>query len=221
MECALVIMARYPESGAVKSRLAASVGAAAACDLYRAFLQDLDRRLRGGHWHLVWAVTPPGSRLHEVLPADGDRHYIDQRGAGLGERMATAFADLFAAGWRRVLMIGGDCPELDAAAVAAADSALADCDVVVAPTVDGGYALIGLAACRDVFAGVAMGTPQVMAQTRAACRRDGLRLRELPQWRDVDELADARALAAALAAGGARLPATEAVFAEWRRRGIL
>lgn len=214
-------MARYPEAGAVKSRLAASVGADAACDLYRAFLQDLDQRLSGGPRRSVWAMTPAGSRLEDVLHADGDRQYLDQRGEDLGGRMANAFADLFAAGWRRVLMIGADCPQIDDSVIAAAEAALDDSDAVVVPTVDGGYALIGLAAYYDLFTGVTMGGAQVMAETRELCRRNGLRLSELPKLRDIDELPDVRALAATLAPDGRDLPSTRAVLAEWQRRRLL
>lgn len=214
-------MARYPEVGAVKSRLAASVGAGAACELYRAFLQDIDRGMRGGHWRVVWAMTPAGARLEDVLPADGNRQYLDQRGESLGGRMAHAFADLFAAGCRRVLMIGADCPRLDASVVAAALAALDGSDVVVVPAVDGGYALIGLEAYRDLFTDVSMGSAGVLAETRELCRRAGLRLSELPEMRDVDELADVCALAAELEPKSRDLRATRAVLAEWRRRGLL
>src|SRR6185436_5260363 len=88
----LAVMARFPTPGAVKTRLAARVGAEAACALYRAFLVDIAARFGSGPWSLVWAVTPPGADLAVVVGAGGEQ--IGQEGVDLAERMQRCFVRL-------------------------------------------------------------------------------------------------------------------------------
>jgi rSAM/selenodomain-associated transferase 1 len=207
---AVVVMARYPTPGAVKTRLARQLGADATCALYRAFLADIQASLAGSAWELVWAVTPPQADLRAIVGA-GARQ-IAQRGDDLAARMWHAFADLFAAGAARVVMIGADAPHLGAARVAAAFEALGDADAVFVPTRDGGYCLVGLAAPRDLFAGIAMGTATVFAETMARAHGLGLRTVVLPATFDVDEIDDVRELQGLIASGAVRLAHTRAAL---------
>src|SRR5215470_13322834 len=92
----LVVMARSPVPGAVKTRLARRVGPANACALYRAFLADLALRFASGPWSLVWAVTPPDADLTPVIGSGAVQ--IGQQGGDLAERMQRCFAHLLAAG---------------------------------------------------------------------------------------------------------------------------
>jgi uncharacterized protein len=208
----LVVMARQPVPGRVKTRLARAVGDVAACDLYRAFLRDLRARLEGGAWRTVWAVQPAGCDLSGEIGAPVE--CLDQRGDGLGERMGNAFADLFggcgAAG--RVVMIGADLPHLPLASIASAFAALEESDVVLVPTRDGGYGLVGLRRALDLFSGIEMSTPEVCAQTLARAASLGSKAALLAETFDVDELADLRDLAAAMARGEVSLPFTAAVL---------
>jgi rSAM/selenodomain-associated transferase 1 len=210
----LVIMARQPTPGAVKTRLAARIGKADACALYRAFLVDLAAALDGGPWQLTWAVTPDDADLRPIVGADAA--CVTQRGDGLGERMQHCFADLFAAGAVRVVMIGADVPHLGRAQVAAAFAALDAADVVLTPTRDGGYGLIGLGAAHDVFAGVAMGGAHVFAQTVRRIAALGLRPSIQPGTFDVDEWHDVLLLRRLLKDGAVSLPATAAALAALR-----
>lgn len=219
MSDVLVVMARYPEVGRVKTRLAGAVGAEAACELHRAFLRDLYAVFDRRPYALAWAVTPAGARLDGVVGAPLER-CIDQRGDGLAERMRNCFADLFAAGAARVAMIGADVPHIDPAEVERAFAALEECDVVLAPSRDGGYGLVALRRPVDVFTGVEMGSDRVLDQTRRLCAERELSLRELSTCFDVDQLGDVRRLDALLAGSG-RLPATRAVIESWRERGLL
>jgi hypothetical protein len=211
----LVVMAKAPVVGAVKTRLAAAVGPARACALYRAFLCDLAARFGERSYAFVWAVHPAGAHLDPIvgraLP------HLDQRGPDLGARMRHAFADLFAAGARRIVMLGADAPHLQEATIDAAFAALADHDVVLVPVRDGGYCLIGLRAPHDaILTEVAMGTDRVLEQTRARAAALGLRLRVLDATFDVDEWRDVEALAGLLARGEVALPASAAVLDAWQ-----
>lgn len=207
----LVVMARQPTPGAVKTRLARRIGATAACAVYRAFLADIAATLGAGPWQLTWAVTPAEADLRPIVGEAAD--CIAQRGADLGARMANGFADLFARGARRVAMIGADVPHLGAAAVAAAFAALDECDVVLTPTRDGGYCLIGQHAAHHLFSGIDMGTERVFAQTRARLEALGLRASIQPQTFDVDEWEDVLALRALMDQGIVSLPKLAAVIA--------
>ncbi|MDA8216301.1 MAG: hypothetical protein M0Z94_01645 [Dehalococcoidales bacterium] len=94
---ALAVMARYPQAGQVKTRLAAEIGVAAATDLYTGFLRDIYLRLSGPErpWHLCWAYTAVERSLATLLGA-GD--YMPHRGGDLGDRPRNVFADLLARG---------------------------------------------------------------------------------------------------------------------------
>jgi rSAM/selenodomain-associated transferase 1 len=215
----LVVMAREPVPGAVKSRLARTVGADAACALYRAFLADLAAQFGSGPWELVWAVTPAGADLSALIGTD--RRQIAQRGGDLAARMRDCFTQLFDAGAARVVMIGADAPHLQEATVRAAFAALGEDDATLLPTRDGGYCLVGLRRPHDIFSGIPMGGPTVFARTCARLDALGLRRRELPMSFDVDEVEDVVALAALIASGSVTLPHTAAVLRDWQRAGVL
>jgi uncharacterized protein len=207
----LVVMARHPTPGAVKTRLARAIGAERACALYRAFLTDIAATYDTGAWSLVWAVTPADADLRPFVGAAARQ--IAQRGDGLAVRMRNTFVDLFAAGASRVVMIGADVPHLGAARIADAFVALDTNDAVFTPTRDGGYCLVGLARPFDLFSGVVMGTEAVFVETLAQV--EALRLRAVQQDAtfDVDRPEDLEELAALIASGAVTLPATAAVLA--------
>jgi len=205
-------MARHPVPGRVKTRLAAALGADAACALYRAFVLDLAERLGALPYAVTWAYTPPGAPFAEVVCGARCR---PQRGGDLGERLAAALGDELAAGPGPVLAIGADAPHIPAAALAEAAAALAGgADVVLGPAADGGYYLIGLGApAPSLFAGIAWGTSGVLEATRARAAAAGLRTYLLPPSFDVDRVADLARLRAVLARGEVRLPRTTDVLA--------
>jgi rSAM/selenodomain-associated transferase 1 len=200
-------MAKHPEPGRVKTRLAGVLGDDVACRLYHAFLRDLAGRLSRLSYPVTWAYTPAGSPFPDLLPGARCR---PQQGADLGERMAAAVADEFRAGAAAVLVIGVDAPHLPAPYLAEAAAALASgSDVVLGPAADGGYYLIGLAApAPGLFQSIPWSTAGVLAATVAAVGRLGLRLHQLPPTFDVDEPADLDRLREVLAHDGALLPET-------------
>jgi hypothetical protein len=204
----VVVMAKRPIPGAVKTRLARTLGSEAACRLYRAFLRDLRARLHGGPWRLVWAVHPRGSDLSADVGAAVE--VLTQRGGGLAARMRHCFADLFAAGAGRVVMLGADAPHVGAEVAAAALAALARRDLVLLPTRDGGYCLIGLRQPHDLFSGIVMGTAEVFRRTLRRARDLGLSVEVLPETFDVDEAGDLQELTAMIRRGDVQLQHTAA-----------
>ncbi|HUI28214.1 MAG TPA: TIGR04282 family arsenosugar biosynthesis glycosyltransferase [Candidatus Kryptonia bacterium] len=210
---ALVIMARYPAVGRVKTRLARSIGVERALALYRAFLRDLDVRFTRAPRPLVWAFHPPELDFAAVV-TPGTR-CVPQIGRDLGERMHNCFR-LLCGEFERVLMIGVDAPHLRDEWLDEAERALANVDVVLGPSNDGGYYLIAMRQPHDVFSGVAMSTPEVLIDTQRAAARHGLRVHLLPPTFDVDTVDDLERLQRLLTTDvAAQLPATATLLRSW------
>ncbi len=204
-------MAKHPVPGRVKTRLARTIGAAAAAALSAALARDLARRLAPLPYAVTWAVWPPDAPFDGVVAG---ARCIPQRGADLGDRMANAIAALLAERPGPVLLLGADVAHLDLAVLDAAGAALASgAEVVLGPALDGGYYLIGTATLRrELFADVVWGRGDVLAVTLARTRALGLRVHLLPATFDVDEPADLERLREVIARGGVSLPATAAVL---------
>lgn len=193
----LVVFARAPALGRVKSRLARGIGMTAALAFYRRSLATVLRRVaRDRRWRTVLAVTPDRSaRAGRVWPMRVPR--LTQGAGDLGARMRHAFRT---APKGKVVIVGADIPEIDAAHVARAFAALGGAEVVLGPARDGGYWLIGAkgaARHADLFARVRWSTRHALADTRA--NLDGRRVALLDRLDDID---DSRAYAAFLRGGG-------------------
>ena len=188
----LLVFARDPVPGQVKTRLIPALGREAATALYWQLLRDTvaaAARVAGVRLELWVDSTAPQPALTELAR----QHHMSlqtQHGPDLGARMATALARATMHGGDAVL-IGSDCPEFDVGHLEAAFAALADHDVVLGPATDGGYVLIGTRAPQPaLFHGIPWGTDRVMDATRRRLRNLGLRWHELPTLRDLDEPAD-------------------------------
>jgi rSAM/selenodomain-associated transferase 1 len=208
---ALVIGAKEPMPGMVKTRLGRTVGDVRAAALYRAFLADLAARFRRAArgYDLLWAVAPATADWPALVgAADG---YFAQEGPDWTERQRYIFTTTAARGYDRTVLIASDSPQLPARTVAAAFAALEMHAAVLAPTFDGGYSLIGQRAGVDILGTVRMSTTTVFDDLRANAHNRGLALHALaPTW-DVDEASDLRYLAAYLA-GPHDAPATAAAY---------
>lgn len=190
----ILIFARTPELGKVKTRLAAEVGDAAALDLYHRLLA-----------HTCDTVTRSGfpARAHLAGPmpdtdlwSDAGFRRFPQADGDLGARMSAAFAQAFADGVRSVVIIGTDCPGLSPAHLHEAMKALETHEAVVGPAEDGGYWLLGLSApVRSIFQNKAWSTDTVLRDTLADFKALGMSVARLEVLRDVDTAADLLALA--------------------------
>lgn len=189
----ILVFAKAPEAGKVKTRLARDIGAGAALGLYLAMLRRVfaiveQAALAEAH---LWAAGNP--RHPELLGLCDVRCIHRQEGDDLGERMRHAAArELAAEDVDSVLIIGSDCPALTADYLESALAALADgVELVLGPARDGGYVLIGLRRVpAGLFDGVEWGGANVREQTLARAGKLGLRRHLLaPSW-DVDTAAD-------------------------------
>ena len=191
----VIVFARAPARGLVKTRLARDVGDDRALALYRWCGAVVMAQLRDPRWLRWVAFTPADGRAAtEAWLGPADR-YLAQPDGDLGARLAAATAAAFADGDGPVLLVGADCPALTAGRVAEAAAALATHDAVLGPAYDGGYYLLGLARPLAVFEGVPWSTAAVADETRERLRAAGATWRELPTERDIDEVGDLVALA--------------------------
>ena len=189
----LLVFARVPALGRVKSRLAAGIGQPAALAVYHELLAITNAAIvEAGVPATVWLADAAGP---EPTPAEirewAAHQACCQPEGDLGARMTTAFAAAFAAGAGRVAIIGTDCPGLRAAHLTQAFAELDTADLVLGPATDGGYYLLGLRQPQpELFAHKAWSTDSVLADTLADAQRLGLRVALLPALRDVDTAAD-------------------------------
>ena len=191
----LLLFARAPIPGRVKTRLIAPGGmtAAGAASLHGALVEDLARRLSSGPWELVlmWALRP-NERPPAGLAPPGVP-WRRQDGQDLGERLYRGLRRA-ADGAASVAAVGSDHPDLDPARVEEAFDALAaGRDMALGPATDGGYYLIALrreAVRARLFEDIAWSTPSVLAGTLARAAELGLDVALLPEARDLDTVAD-------------------------------
>jgi rSAM/selenodomain-associated transferase 1 len=209
----LVIMARYPEKGAVKTRLARDLGTQVTHRLYHAFIEDLAEKFGFLHRQLIWYYIPESSPFPQLFSHPFACR--PQSGSSLQERMLRIFEDLFREGYKRVVVIGADMPHIPVEAVDEAFALLnARGDVVFRPSVDGGYHLVGLRAALDLFCGITMGTDRVLRETIERASSMGLSAHCLEPSFDIDTIEDLKRLRQFLAETNDPLPRTREVLAE-------
>ena len=193
----LLIFAKAPVPGRVKTRLAGRLGTRGAAALYRDLLRQTLRIARAARLCPIELWCAPDAR-HGFFVACRREYGVRLRrqcGGDLGRRMNHALNQTLAAGHPAIL-IGGDCASLGAAELRTAFGLLAaDHEAVLGPAADGGYVLIGLnRPSPALFRGIAWSTPTVLAATRRRLRRAGMNWAELPPGWDVDTPADLRRL---------------------------
>jgi hypothetical protein len=184
----LGIFVRTPVPGEVKTRLAPPLTPLEACELYRAFLADLFVRLAKLK-KVASTVFYTGSdegALEGLLPARA--LLVRQDGDSLGERLVNAFRDLIDTDGTPACVIGSDSPDLPLAYIKRAFVKLKHKDVVLGPTLDGGYYLVGLKkSVPEIFQDITWGGPDVLSDTLRRVDRLGLSCGVLPPWYDVDD----------------------------------
>lgn len=208
---ALTILAKAPGPGA-KTRIAATIGAAAAAQLADAFLRDTLAMALSGPWqtHIAFSPVSARQRFEDLAPETPLAH---QPAGDLGFRILHAMS-CAAHAVEPVVLIGTDTPDLPCELIEEAFSGLAHADIVLGPAHDGGFYLIGAARPLPaaIFANLAWSTDTVFARTSANARALGLSLVSLQPWGDVDDGPSLTHLRIRLANGG-YAPATRAALA--------
>jgi len=218
-------MTKAPQAGRVKTRLTPPLSAEEAAALNTCFLRDtasaISRTAAGGKAQGVAVYTPLGAEAaySEILPKDFV--LVPQREGDFGQRLLAATEDLLQLGFDSVCLIDSDSPTVPETVFARAAQILSDPEdsVVLGPSDDGGYYLIGLKrAHRSLFEQIDWSTHRVLEQTIAAAREIDLRVNLLPTWYDVDDRATLARLCQELfgangSANGEAAPSTQEFLA--------
>lgn len=186
---ALMVFAKAPVEGAVKTRLAADIGTKAATKLYQAFVADLLGMLSNTAYPIQIHFSPPDAGLQMTEWLGAGYKLVPQAGSDLGERMAAAFAWAFSTNIKRAVLIGTDSPDLPESFIHEAFNALATHDAVMGPSHDGGYFLVGFTRqgfLPAAFRGVHWGTPAVFSETHQIFVQNDMPVRYLREWWDID-----------------------------------
>ena len=214
-------MAKAPRPGEVKTRLCPPLTPDEAAGLYRCFLQDKVAQLRTlGGAHAVVAFTPDDSRREFETLAPG-LPLIPQRGDDLGSRLLNTLDTLLRDGHSAAVAIDSDTPNLPTAFLAQAIEIVTDSptDVVLGPSDDGGYYLIGLRHPWPVlFERMPWSTADVLPETIRRAEAAGLRVACLPPWFDVDTPKDLQRLIVALGRDDDQAPSHTRRFLERHRQ---
>ena len=220
-ERVLVIMAKAPRPGAVKTRLASSLSPAAVIDFYGCLLDDtltLARSLSD----VEVAIMCPESDVNELAQLMGtDASVVAQQGEGLAAGLTSVFrhftlGDRGQDAQRPVIAFNSDSPHLPRSILDHAFETLATHDVVVGPTHDGGYYLVGAKASHPaLFANDGMGTSSALERLLSRAKSLGLSVGSAETFYDIDVADDLTRLAAELRLAPARAPRTAAWLKEW------
>ena len=200
--CALAVMAKAPRPGKVKTRLSPPLRLEQTAALNICFLRDTTENL---------ATIPKAAGLISYTPVGDEALFagllpetfalVLQRGDAFGERLLAAAEDILGIGYGAVCLIDSDSPTVPQAAFAEAVEVLNgdEADVVLGPSHDGGYYLIGLKhPHQEPFQNITWSTASVLDETIAQCREANLRVHLLPIWYDVDDAATLAILEAEL-----------------------
>jgi uncharacterized protein len=199
MEQKLIVFLKWPEKGKVKTRLAAALGDEEAACVYKKLAEDTVnavRPLTGKSMDVMIAFDPPERETEIRKWLHGPFKFLSQGDGDLGMRLSRAAHAAFAEGPKKVVLIGSDCPDMDAFTVNRAFWALSRKDVVIGPSEDGGYYLVGLKKAKDavLFDHIPWSTSEVLKTTLKKANAAGISYELLSEKSDIDTIDDLKRL---------------------------
>ncbi|MDF0556621.1 TIGR04282 family arsenosugar biosynthesis glycosyltransferase [Kamptonema sp. UHCC 0994] len=189
----LIIFTRYPEPGKTKTRLIPMLGIEGAAKLHRQLTEGTIWQAKQLliHEFCIEVYFTGGTKKLMLEWLGNEIIYENQVTGNLGEKMAAAFQISFNSGMEKVVLIGTDCPNLNADLMAKAFEELDGHDLVFGPALDGGYYLIGLRRfVPEIFRGINWGTAEVLGQSVAIAQNLNLAIAYLPPLADIDRPED-------------------------------
>ena len=191
MKRAVILFTRVPIAGKTKTRMMPKLDPTECARLHCCFLKDIAGEFRKTPADIFVFFTPEGKKERLVRLLGEDLRYFAQEGKDLGERMGNAVKKVLGLGYDACVLTGSDIPELRAETLKLAFRVLECKDVVLGPTADGGYYLIGMKRPHmGVFEGKAYGTGSVFQDTEAAAKQEGLSLGYTEMLTDMDSVSD-------------------------------
>lgn len=189
MSVAIIIFVRTPELGKVKTRLAASIGNEEALDVYVKLLQhtlEIVQQITADKF-----VYYADAFLDEDMWSAINANRFVQQGEGLGDRLQHACSAVANLGYKKMIILGSDCPELSPDIIRKGLFILDGKDACIGPAKDGGYYLLGLKNYHHtIFENIDWSTDKVCAQTCAQLTDAGLTYEMLPELSDIDTVED-------------------------------
>ena len=184
----IVIFANAPEKGRVKSRIAADLGPDVALTAYKTLAEHAVAAASHVDWCRKMIAYSPNGTGDKMRDWFGDLFdYLPQGDGDLGRRMFAALERAFTDGAARVVLVGVDCPGVTEGVIGEAFNRLESADVVIGPSFDGGYYLIGMKKPEKVlFNDIPFGTGDTLQKTLMAARRSSVRVSLLEWKRDVN-----------------------------------
>jgi rSAM/selenodomain-associated transferase 1 len=188
----LIVFAKYPEAGNVKTRLAKAMGHQKAAKFYRELFEQLIRNTDdNGFGYKRTLYFDPPSRESEFRQWFPQLSLKPQSGTSLGQRLTQACREAFSEGAQRIIIIGSDCPEIYVENIREALTHLNRFDLLIGPARDGGYYLIGMKRFYpELFQDIAWSTPAVCEQTLSQAHKLRLKTFLLPLRSDIDTYQD-------------------------------
>jgi rSAM/selenodomain-associated transferase 1 len=189
---AIVIMAKEPVENQVKTRLTPRLDPQTASKIYHGFLLDRIEQVENLREvdHFV-AITPEssGSFFEDIIPKDFT--LLRQKGKDLGERLSNISNTLFESGYKKIVIMDSDSPNLPSDLITSALTELNNADLVLGPCKDGGYYLIGLSSHESkIFQDIPWSTSKVIEITKERAKAQGKNISLLEKWYDVDTIED-------------------------------
>lgn len=191
----LIVFAKAPVPGRVKTRLVPPLTAEEAARIYEASLADVVAMAEDANAASVLSYDPANGAAEYFEARFPTLSQVKQQGKDLGERLRHAADDAFASGADRVCIIGGDSPTLPPGYLRQSFGELQDAEVVFGPTEDGGYYLVGIRstawpAATAIFESIPWSSPDVLEASLEAGRAAGLAVHLAPSWFDIDRPED-------------------------------
>lgn len=187
------LLAKYPEAGKVKTRLARDIGGQCAATIYRMIAEQVIGNTSPGadpDFERIIFYSPPGMKARFESWIPGER-LLPQRGRDVGEIMGNALQDLFDWEASKAVITGVDIPDLGRTIISEAFLKLDEADVVLGPAEDGGYYLVGMKAeYPEIFRGISWSTGKVFDETVRTIEKMGLNYSTVKTLSDVDRLED-------------------------------
>lgn len=183
---ALIVMAKEPKAGEVKTKFTPEAADEASAKLYVCFLKDifsLTGAILNADYFVSYYPEDTDDIYSHAIP--GSFKLKPGRSKNKGNRLRNAFAELFKSSYREVIIVDSDIPQLPMGYIDRAFELLAENDVVIGPSLDGAYQMIGLSTYREgIFEDIAWNRRTVLEETLMRIEDENLRVAVLPQWNE-------------------------------------
>lgn len=184
----VIIFAKDPVAGRVKTRLAKEIGKDKALKVYESLLKKTFKTFEQTKHDVRAYFTPSRDNLKKLLPKRFK--LLPQKGRSLGIKMFNAFKDSFKY-YRKIILIGVDCPFVNKSLIQKAFASLSKHTIIIGPSKDGGYYLIGLSKpYPSIFKNISWGSNKVLKQTLKQCKLLSTKPYLLKKLYDIDTLSD-------------------------------